>query len=401
MCSKTYDSQAGERHAEECWKKNVDEIQRLNSASKYANYVENCWSDRCPEDRPNVLRPVSAGPNFGQCQVMADGDESQYIDWTEQGAVTPVKNQGQTETCWSFSTTGIIESALLQKWNMNVSLSEMELISCAHGDPPSCQNGGWPKMALDWIINDNSGGLAAERNYPFQCPAQACDTAELRESAYSPLAVTNLTSYGATSKKQLLFALQNYGPIGVTVWSSSNAFKHYDGGFVLTADACTESGGYDHAVLLVGYGYDSEQQLSYWKIKNSWGTDQGEHGFWRIAYDDGACGISSPNQPGTGNDGCTWAPQLSGASNVTTPAPTTTTTPGHDCAAVQPGAGQRMLWVPGCIGAGCLANGKDQDCAWCVYDMGKCEAHYGGACEDVQKAREQQGASCSIEVVSV
>ena len=60
-----------------------------------------------------------------------------------------------------------------------------------------------------------------------------------------------------------------------------------DKGGILTTDfnasATTDEVVMDHAVVLMGYGYDEARDMDYWLVRNSWGADWGENGYIRIA----------------------------------------------------------------------------------------------------------------------
>ena len=80
------------------------------------------------------------------------------------------------------------------------------------------------------------------------------------------------------------------GPVSVA-YQVVEDFMLYSGG-VYTSDKCKQGvQDVNHAVLVVGYGR-SQVDGPYWIIKNSWGSNWGENGYFRIARGRNMCGIA-------------------------------------------------------------------------------------------------------------
>jgi len=198
------------------------------------------------------------------------------LNWTAKGYVTPVKNQGSCGSCWSFSTTGVLEGAHFRKTGQLIALSEQNLVECVPGYV-GC-GGGLPSGAVKYI--KSKGGVATESSYPYASGSgaySACGKSNVNTVSMSPSIVTT-----RPDDVSLQTALVTYGPVSVAV-AVGSGFYSYESGVMDPHTACGTS--IDHAVLLTGYGTDSATGLKYWIVKNSWGQDWGEHGYFRLRRD--------------------------------------------------------------------------------------------------------------------
>jgi len=209
------------------------------------------------------------------------------VNWTAELKVTPIKDQQQCGSCWSFSTTGCIESAWAIANNSLVSLSEQYLVSCE----TNCDGcgGGWPYLAIDYI---SIYGAYTEASYPYVSGngnAPPCNTTNAVKAAvnvtgfYTVGSSTN-TSLEREEEMQKYIAL--YGPVSVSLDAMTQIWWSYTGGIVT---GCCDTD-VDHAVLATGYG--TENTLDYWIIKNSWGTSWGEDGYIRLQRGTNQCDIT-------------------------------------------------------------------------------------------------------------
>merc|ERR1712203_818483 len=98
------------------------------------------------------------------------------VDWSAQGAVTPVKNQGQCGSCWAFSTTGSTEGAWFLAGNKLASLSEQQLVDCDKVDA-GC-NGGLMDNGFKFL---EKNAACSEDSYSYKgtggsCQQSSCKT---------------------------------------------------------------------------------------------------------------------------------------------------------------------------------------------------------------------------------
>ena len=205
------------------------------------------------------------------------------VDWVAAGRVTRIKDQGQCGSCWAFGTTGALEGLAAKNTGSLQEFSEQQLVDCWPGTfllPCYGCGGGNSKNSLGYV---SSHGIMAESDYPYTAVNGKC-VYDSKKTVFQNKSYSSVTRLCNSCLRKAV----DDQPVVVAIYAEP--IQSYKSGVFNGSCNFTT----DHAVLVVGYGTDNGQM--YWKIKNSWGSDYGEDGYFRILRQDsiglGQCWIA-------------------------------------------------------------------------------------------------------------
>ncbi|XP_063170251.1 pro-cathepsin H [Candoia aspera] len=218
--------------------------------------------------------------NFGRSTGLCP----RAIDWRKKGKyVSPVKDQGPCGSCWTFSTTGCLESAIAIKTGKLLNLAEQQLVDCAQNFNNHGCSGGLPSQAFEYILYNK--GVMDEEAYPYLAKNGTCKFQPQKAVAFVK-SVVNISLY---DEQGMVEAVGMHNPVSFA-FEVKDDFMFYQQG-VYTSTRCDKTPDkVNHAVLAVGYG--EENGLPFWIVKNSWGPSWGMDGYFNIERGKNMCGLA-------------------------------------------------------------------------------------------------------------
>jgi cathepsin L len=283
------------------FKANMDLIDSQNARGG-AVFAMNELGDLSPEEFTKIYTTNMKKNPQRFVAVLPTSGVPASINWANQGAVTPIKNQGQCGSCWSFSSTGSLEGINFITNKNLLSFSEEQLCDCSDSYGNEGCDGGLMDYAFQYT---NANGIELESTYPYtagngttgNCQYNAAQVKFTNKGGASGSGYTDVTQ---NSEDQLQAAVAQQ-PVSVAIEADQSCFQFYSSG-VLTASNCDCGTQLDHGVLAVGYDTDPNQG-PYWIVKNSWGASWGASGYVWLQRGSGSgqpgmCGIAmDPSYP--------------------------------------------------------------------------------------------------------
>ncbi|XP_045445984.1 digestive cysteine proteinase 2-like [Melitaea cinxia] len=290
--NKQYQDENEHEMRRKIFEKNLRLIQAHNLKNNSFSLGINKFTDQTPEEmrrRKGLMRrkegEVGNVPfpyTTSKIKEIAETLPKQY-DLRLFGVISPVGDQEDCGSCWTFGTTAAVEGALARNnGGRLLRLANQALVDCAWGFGVAGCDGGSDTAAYHWMMEY---GLPTVEEYgPYKNKDGFCQIENMTVT-YPIKGFTDVTPF---SVEALKVALVNHGPLSVSI-DATELLQAYTGG-VLYDPSCNPSA-LNHEVTLVGYGEQDGE--TYWIVRNSWGTNWGIDGYFHMSTRDNSCGITT------------------------------------------------------------------------------------------------------------
>jgi cathepsin B len=253
--------------------------------------------------------------------TMKAGEIPTRFDWRERNpsCLYPVMSQGSCGSCWAVTAAEAINSAkcISSSGELGSPISVQDILSCVESDVYGCKGA----FMSDALITARNTGFVSEKCVPYYngncndlakhgvtCSAEArqglrvtptadcknvCEdgvTVKTRRHLINNIYWLNVAEYGKTRPKATAQLIQEYimkkGPAiaGIAVYPDFESYNARSDIYVHKHDPSQRLLG-GHAILLVGWGTEINEKgmpVDYWIAKNSWGSDWGDNGYFRM-----------------------------------------------------------------------------------------------------------------------
>ena len=240
--------------------------------------------------------------------------ESRY-DPRGKNLITPVKDQGDSQWCWSYALMSAAETSMLKNGlttDPNIDLSEGALVYYFYhmdqiSNPLSLTKGDQNKYlysagsTIDYMGNTRFAGLflsewagVKKESFYHLSDAQAGKNVDTASAFTGNQAVLRDLRYIANDRDEVKRAIREFGSVTAAVYMDTWNYFNYDTAAFCCPETETST---NHEITLVGWD-DTYSKANFldasavtadgaWIVKNSWGSEEwGDNGYFYISYED-------------------------------------------------------------------------------------------------------------------
>ncbi|KAK5640500.1 hypothetical protein RI129_011311 [Pyrocoelia pectoralis] len=264
-----------------------------------------------PDNYKHKLPVLVPEYNLMEIEVPEQFDARQQ--WPNCPTISEIRDQGSCGSCWAFGAVEAMSDRVCihSDGKVNFHFSSEDLVSCCDMCGMGC-NGGYPGSAWSYWVRHGivSGGqFGTEQGCrPYEIapcehhvngsrlpcsgegPTPPCK--EQCRKGY-PIPYKKDLHHGkksysvASDVKSIQVEIMKNGPVEAA-FSVYEDFVNYKSGVYKHVQG-QELGG--HAIRILGWGVEND--TPYWLVANSWNSDWGDNGYFKILRGEDHCGIES------------------------------------------------------------------------------------------------------------